>query len=553
MQLELLSFICLFLLSSVSAIPRLTHPKRTENGIHFPIQMNARRSSELPRRAGLTGMVGLGDFYDVTYSFLVNVGGVETPLVIDTGSSDLWILSDACTTCETELELFPQTTLAESGLDVELLYGDSRTGTRAAGIIGSDTLIFAGISIPNQLFGAINDTTTRVLETNCTGIFGLGFALNSVIWNKVLAAKFAASPSRRRDTFPRRISSPNYGTRFFPDLTHLVSTSSRKRLAPEDLTAAIFASYSGQGPALTRMVSTLKTPMFSVALQRDVLDIGSGNAGILSMGELPAGIDPESLTWVPIRMYPDALTPPADSPNEKYPIAWELFIDDVFFDGVVLPRSNLSSPNIKLSALVDTGNSLIRGPADVLNAIYQRLGGRTFACSTPHTLSFQIGGKIFPVDARDFATQAFSNQLRDCAANLFETDPPELDKGYQYSWSLGQPFLKGVLSSFFFGNLTHPSVLPPRIGLLSTVPADDGPLLKTAIASGIAANSGNQFSTFDPAPTGVPAFSGTGIPTADGVVGKLEGNAKATGGAESLRDSFALSMFAAALLFCIAV
>jgi len=141
-----------------------------------------------------------------------------------------------------------------------------------------------------------------------------------------------------------------------------------------------------------------------------------------------------------------------------YPMTWDVPIDDVLLDGQKLPRSTLSSPNISLSALIDTvgrsslyssnlystvaqGNSLIRGPLDVMQAIDASLGS-TFPCSTPHTLTFQIGGKLFPVDPRDFITQADTNSVAACVTNLAPTDPPVEGKGFLHSWSLGDPFLK---------------------------------------------------------------------------------------------------------------
>ncbi|KAJ6564491.1 aspartic peptidase domain-containing protein [Mycena capillaripes] len=480
---------------SVSASPLETHhyPKRTENGIHVPIFRKESRG--LQRRGGLTGAIGLGDFVDVSYSFLVTVGGMEMPLVLDTGSSDLWMASDACTNCDTTMPLFPQAGFVQAGMDVDLLYGDSLTGTHASGLIGTDNVSFAGIAISNQFFAAINNTDTNVLDTGCSGIFGLGFALNSVIWNEIFATKFAnaeSAPAKR--SLPRRLlSSSNYGTRFFPDLNNLISSARKRAADAAALTKAVLQSYASYGPALTRMVTTksLAVPMFTITLQRDTLDIG-GNAGVLSLGELPAGIQGSALTWVPVRKYPNALQAPADSPDETYPIAWEVFIDDVFLDGVRLPRSNLSSSTIALSGLVDTGNSLLRGPADVVNVINARLG-KTFACTTPHTLAFSIGGKLFPVDARDFAGQAFEGNLEDCRANVVETDAPVEGRGYQYSWSLGDPFLKGVLAAFYYGNITYPSTDPPRIGFLSTVPADDGARLQAAVGDAIAHNDGNEF------------------------------------------------------------
>ena len=49
---------------------------------------------------------------------------------------------------------------------------------------------------------------------------------------------------------------------------------------------------------------------------------------------------------------------------------------------------------------------------------------------------------MFPVDPRDFASQAFPNDVQRCNANLVSTDTPRVG-GYQFGWSLGVPFLKG--------------------------------------------------------------------------------------------------------------
>jgi hypothetical protein len=130
---------------------------------------------------------------------LVTVGGISTPVVlgasvssfriltshlmlcfllVDTGSSDLWVISDACTACSKNIPQYPQATFQSVGLDVQLRYGDSRTGTHAYGLIGKDTVDLAGLTLPNQYFAAINDTNTTVEITGSAGIFGLGFPAN---------------------------------------------------------------------------------------------------------------------------------------------------------------------------------------------------------------------------------------------------------------------------------------------------------------------------------------------------------------------------------------
>jgi Eukaryotic aspartyl protease len=72
-------------------------------------------------------------------------------------------------------------------------------------------------------------------------------------------------------------------------------------------------------------------------------------------------------------------------------------------------------------------------------------------CSEPHTLAFQIGGKLFPVDPRDFVNQVHENSVDECAPNLVATDPPAVGR-YLYSWSLGGPFLKRFFVATFFSS-----------------------------------------------------------------------------------------------------
>ncbi|TCD60835.1 hypothetical protein EIP91_009424 [Steccherinum ochraceum] len=450
--------------AALAAAAVLSEPRWPQNGLHLPLYRTVTRRAT-KRDAG-TAAVGLGDVLDVTYNVLVEVGGVATPLVFDSGSADLWVISDACTgSCTAGVPLYPQSTFQPSGMDVHLLYGDSHTGTHAIGPIGKDRAGLAGLNTNDQYFAAITDTNTTVLDTGSAGIFGIGFPPISVLWRQLLQAELKQNPPSAQ--------------------------SHAKRVEP---------------------------PVLAATLQRDTVDVG-GNVGQLSIGALPNGISDDALTWAPLRAYTVAeggLPPPPDAPSEVYPLVWEIPLDDVYFNGVKLGRSKLSPANISLSALIDTGNSLIRGPQDVLNQIQSMLtsssGSGTFPCSEPQNLTFQIGGKLFPVDPRDFVHQTFTDSVDVCSPALAVTDPPTQGSGFLYGWSLGDPLLKSVLVAFHYGNLTHPSQDPPRIGLLSTLPSDASDKLQ-AVVGQAQAGDGNFIVTSEPAP------SGTFLPTSVGVGG----------------------------------
>ncbi|KAF9042966.1 aspartic peptidase domain-containing protein [Panaeolus papilionaceus] len=528
------------------------YTRRTEGGIHLPIVRTQKRLSEAEmKRRGLAAEIGLGDSVDVAYTVLATIGGISVPLILDSGSSDTWVMSDAClqdcmVSGDNPVPLYPQANYRPSGLDVEMLYGDSQTGTSAKGTIGQDTFEMAGLALQDQYFAAINVTNTNLMELGASGILGLGFPMNSVIWNdifvKVYHLRDVSSIKARagEDSNSRRASPPNPNAKFganfpysnalrrlsFPDIPSLISTlqptvkaEKRQTVKTSSLLYSVFSSYATLSPFFPRLISqsVLNQPMFSVALQRNTIDVG-GSLGVLSIGELPDGISSDNMTWVPLRVYSadqNGLPAPPDSPNEVYPVTWEVTIDNVYLDGEKLPQTNLTSSTIGISALVDTGNSLIRGPADVVKHIRTLLsqssphGNGHFPCSTPHTLAFEIGGKIFPVDPRDFASQAYNNNVEECYPNLVDTDTPR-PGGYLFSWSLGVPFLKSVTSSYYFGNLSYPSKDPPKMGFLSTVPADADQKMKDAVEA--ARKADHNF----PAISDLPR-SGSLIPTRTGM------------------------------------
>ncbi|TFY64841.1 hypothetical protein EVG20_g5810 [Dentipellis fragilis] len=482
--------------------------RSTEETRNFTVPIHSRKRGGVgaahERRGSYSGSVGLGDTADLFYTVPITIGSTNTAVNLDTGSSDLWVVSDACKTnvCKTSrMPAYPASQIQPAGGSVTLQYGDSLTGTHAKGPVAQDTASIAGLSMPQQPFAAISDTNNTSVMNGANGIFGLGFPSSrcSQVQATVINSKFN-SPSKTDD--------------------FVLGTTQ-------------------DGPLLSRLAASgaLEQPMFTIALQRDTIDIG-GQSGSLTVGKLPDGVDNSSLTWVPVRLYTPklgGLNPPSFAPNEVcsvrtlpltlphmtilrprkfqvYPLRWEVLLDAVYLDGQKLADSTVAPQGIAnpgLSALIDTGNSILRGPSDVVNSILRsvspafaanRNAAPTFPCGTPHNLTFQMGGKMFPVDPRDFVSQNQTNDATTCIANnIVSTDPPSA--GALFSWSLGDPFMKSTLVAFYYGNLTHPSLDPPRIGFLSTVPTDAAAELDQAVDDA-EANNGNFETTSQIAPTG---------------------------------------------------
>ncbi|TFK34791.1 aspartic peptidase domain-containing protein [Crucibulum laeve] len=467
--------------ASTAALPRRyndTLVLQKARGLDIPI-----RTSKVPggiaRRGDVSGSIGLGNNADLLYTVPIELGNTVVAVNIDTGSSDLWVVSDTCTagTCAgSAVTRYPESSLISAGADVSMFYGDSSTGTHAFGSVGLDTATIAGVTMTQQSFGLVNDTNNQIVQFSTAGIFGLGFPSGSKIQEAVTVAKHGAI----------------------------------------DQTDDFLRSTYTSGPLLTRIAMTgaLEMPMFSITLQRSTIDISG--TGLLTIGKLPDGVDNSTLTWVPVRLYDPVdggLDPPTFAPNEVYPFRWEIDIDAVYFDGQKLPDSTIQAidgvDSKRVSALIDTGNSLLRGPEDVVNNILTSVSPSynpnqsgavpTLPCNLPKTISFQIGGKMFPIDPRDFIGQQNTGDATTCVAdNLVTTDPPSM--GSLFRWSLGAPFLRSNLVAFHYGNLTHPSVDPPRIGIKSNVPANAAALLKQAVADAVN-NGGNFEQTLVVAPT----------------------------------------------------
>ncbi|KAK7047190.1 hypothetical protein VNI00_006856 [Paramarasmius palmivorus] len=433
----------------------------------LPIRRHTPTHHLARRQGSVSGSTGLGNNNDLLYTIPITFGNQVTAVHLDTGSSDLWAITSQCTTgtCSRLSTLTHpiNTPTNVTNTKVDMRYGDSLTGTSAQGLVAFDTATVAGIAITNQPFAAVSATTNTVVQFGASGIFGLSFPSGSDVQEQLTIA--TSGQLTTTDAFIK--NTWKYGPLTLPD----------KHDQP------------------TRIAD------------RGTIDAGTGGEGKLTVGKLPDEVEEGEVDWVPVRLYkPEegGLRAPGFAPDEVYPFRWELDIDGVYLDGKRLPDSTIPPTGgvdaKRVSALIDTGNSLMRGPKDVVDNILSQVSpnyrpgvdnSATFPCETVHRLEFEIGGKRYPIDPRDFIGPLPNapNDATTCVAdNLVETDAPGI--GALFRWSLGDPFFKSNLVAFHYGNLTHPSVDPPRIGLRSLVPPDADEQLRKAVAEARASGVG---------------------------------------------------------------
>ncbi|CAL1715587.1 unnamed protein product [Somion occarium] len=161
---------------------------------------------------------------------------------------------------------------------------------------------------------------------------------------------------------------------------------------------------------------------------------------------------------------------------------------------LLVQNQNLSLPEDASFAAIDTGTTLVGGPAGVIQAIYSAIPGSsaatgeyegyyTYPCSTTVTISLGFGNSTirWPIEPAAFRLARLSADT--CLGGFFELSSSGSSAP---NWIVGDVFLKNVYSVFRASS-------PPAIGfatLSSTALAmngEGGPLPSPTIASSAAA------------------------------------------------------------------
>ncbi|KAG2037516.1 aspartic peptidase domain-containing protein [Suillus americanus] len=136
---------------------------------------------------------------DSSYSGVVSIG---TPpqnfnLVLDTGSSDLWVATTSCTSCGSDIPEFDpskSSTYKATSSQLEIDYGSGS----AQGIVAQDSVTFGSFEMSQEILGVTN-ITSGLIDDGLSGIMGLGFASISALqttpfWEALYNANDLAEP-----------------------------------------------------------------------------------------------------------------------------------------------------------------------------------------------------------------------------------------------------------------------------------------------------------------------------------------------------------------------
>ncbi|KAI8993951.1 aspartic peptidase domain-containing protein [Trametes punicea] len=339
----------------------------------------------LAKRQGQTvGMDIIDQAQDSSYIGTVSIG---TPaqtfkVVLDTGSSDLWVASTNCFSCGQTPPFDPdksstiQTIDSQSGNaeTINIRYGSGQV----AGLLAQDTVSMAGFTVNPQPFVLVEQMTSGLLDGDVSGIMGLAFQA---------LASTEAVPFWQTLVNNGQFSSSEFS---FWLARHLDDVN------PPD-----------EQPGGVMTLGGTNSTLFTGDIE--FVSLAVSNPPAFWMLELSGGCR--------------SSTTDAGTDTRHLLYAYSLY------SGVTVQGKSVSVPtgDAALSA-IDTGTTLIGGPSDAVQAIYQAIPGSSpvenmqgffqYPCDTDLQVSLAFGGKSWPISPADMNLGHTTSSL--CAGAIFD-------------------------------------------------------------------------------------------------------------------------------------
>ncbi|KAK5215869.1 hypothetical protein LTR96_011174 [Exophiala xenobiotica] len=378
--------VLLSIVSAASNVPRVS-------------ELHTRRDSTNSTLRSFTSKLQ-SNAYGTTFAVNVTLGGDQTfPLLVDTGSSDLWVVQeDWICVNDTSNAVLPR---EECGLGPERyhldstfqqaqgeFYGEIMGNGRQSGILGKDDVTIGGATVKGQTIGVAN-VSSNPLDGTVSGIFGLAYP----VWT---SAHPGSVLNQSNDTYDydRVIYSP------------------------------FFNSLYKEGQC---------EPYFSLALERLPLGDSSGPGGYLTFGGLPPVAHSANFSVAPVQITP---LPVNITNNKAQPSWWTVNVDSVVYGPGGDLSHNLTTNSTQFLAVVDSDPTSYPPTYAV-------------ACNaTAPTLGFSIGNQTFFHDGRDLILDAGDGS---CVSSLISFAGVSYEGVQLHGGIVGASFLKNVVAVFDFG------------------------------------------------------------------------------------------------------
>ncbi|KAF7770563.1 hypothetical protein Agabi119p4_6537 [Agaricus bisporus var. burnettii] len=131
---------------------------------------------ELGRRSSGTNMM-VNQGGDSSYYGTMSLGtpGTSFNVILDTGSSDLWVADSNCQAGCTSISTFQSSsssTFQNLSTPFQITYGSGQ----AQGTLARDVVQMAGFAVPNQVFATCDLVSSGLLQNPVSGLMGLAFS-----------------------------------------------------------------------------------------------------------------------------------------------------------------------------------------------------------------------------------------------------------------------------------------------------------------------------------------------------------------------------------------
>ncbi|KAL0580204.1 hypothetical protein V5O48_001797 [Marasmius crinis-equi] len=380
----------------------------SDKGIRLPVVRIPRPQENLVRRASSMHLSNQNEF---SYLVPVQIGGQSFPLILDTGSSDLWVVSNDCTTADCSSVSRYSRSLSNGLQTLNAPFDVGYLKGSVSGVVALDVVRLGSYEIRPQVFGLANDIKDMNLANNGhSGILGLCLPAT-----RSIAPEFG--PTVLENIF-QHIDNPYFALKL------------GSHPGPDD-------------PSSSLTIGQLDGKYASSLSDLHFIPVSSAGASNYNFWKVPMqGIVTHGMS-IP-------LSPSSVRGVRKGQIA-------VLDSGTTL----MLGPTMDVDAI---WKSL--GPA----ARYNRdVGCWEVRCNKAVDVRIILGPKNnekeYPVEYDDMNWEDSGDSEGWCMGGIQAND--DVDSG---DWLLGDTFLRSVYAVHFVGNSTH----TPHMGLLGTVNREAG-------------------------------------------------------------------------------